>query len=84
MLEKDRVCLGSAQGLGLLGLHLAYVKVRRVGVRGHPWSWTPRCTFAIRESEKGGSKGYALGLGLLGLHLPPVKAGRVGAMGMTG
>jgi hypothetical protein len=76
------VCLGSAQGLGLLGLHLAYVKVRRVGVRGHPWSWTPRCTFAIRESEKGGSKGTP-GPWLLGLHLPSVKVRSVGVSGTT-
>lgn len=80
VLEKDRVYLGLAQGLGLL--HLASVKARRVvGVRGTPWvldsyrstfairerrrvgvrgtprPWTPTSTFAIRESENGGSKG---------------------------
>ena len=34
MLDKDRLYLGWARGPGLLGLHLASVKARRVGVRG--------------------------------------------------
>ena len=34
VLEKDRVYLGWAPGLELLGIHLSSVKVRMVGVRG--------------------------------------------------
>jgi len=56
-LDKDRLYLWLGPGLGLLGLHLASVKARRVGVMGRPRPWSPRSTCAIRESKKGGVRG---------------------------